>query len=112
MQVVVLIKMCLNETYRSVQIQKQLPQFLNFALKCAITKGKRNEMNGKHQFLVYVDQHIRYGFVCVSKSIKFWLKPFYFIIILLYLMHGVTMKFIKFWVCLYMLAAITLMWLS
>jgi hypothetical protein len=88
MQAVVLIKMCLNETNRSVQIQKQLPQFLNFALECAITKDKQNkdrdEMNGKHQFLVYVDLHIRYGFVCVSKSIRLW-------------------------ACLYMLAAITLM---
>ena len=38
-------------------------QFLNFALECAITKDKRIEdgykMNGKHQFLVYVDLHIR-----------------------------------------------------
>jgi len=49
-------------------------QFLNFALECAITLDKRNEdgceMNGKHQFLVYVDLHIRYGFVCVSKIIR------------------------------------------
>jgi hypothetical protein len=76
MKVVMLIKMCLSETHRSVQIQKQLPQFLNFALECAITKDKRNEdryeMNGKHQFLVYVDQHIRYIFACVSKSIRLW----------------------------------------
>jgi hypothetical protein len=71
-----LIKMCFNETYRSVQIRKQLPQFLNFALECAITKDKRDEdsyeMNGKHQLLAYVDLHIRYGFICVSKSIRLW----------------------------------------
>jgi hypothetical protein len=87
MKVGVLIKMCLNETHHSIQIKK-LPQFLNYALECAITKDKQNEdgyeMNGKHQFLVYVDLHIRYRFVCVSKIIR----P---------------------QVCLYMLAALTLM---
>ena len=76
MQVVVFIKMCLNETHCSVQIQKQLPQFLNFVLERAIKKDKRNEdryeTNGKHHFLVYIDLHTRYGFVCVSNSIRLW----------------------------------------
>jgi len=47
MKVVMLIKMCLNEAHRSAHIQKQLPQFLNFALECAITENKRNDYSTK-----------------------------------------------------------------
>jgi hypothetical protein len=38
MKVVMLTKMRLNETYCTVQIQKQLPLFLKFVLGCAIKK--------------------------------------------------------------------------
>jgi hypothetical protein len=91
MKLVRLIKICLNETYSRVRVDKQLsdlfpvrnglkqgdalsPLLFNFVLEYAIRRAQVNQdglkLNGTHQFLFYADDVNMLGGSVYTKYIR------------------------------------------